>query len=501
MDAPLRYRVFAGILIFFSFLVITAKTIDPDLYWHLRDGELILATHTVPRVDTYSYTMAGMPWVDHEWLVEAAFAWMYNHGLMPVLDLIFAIIAFIPFVVWLRRYRTWPDLWAIGAGASVFMSFLAVKPQIVSYLFFFIVYELLAHYYLTAKDARGAHRKIYLLALPLVFFVWANIHAEFVSGLLLFGVFPMTDAAVAIYRKTKGQWNAVLFPAAMFVLSAVTPLFNPYGAGLYGEIVRVALSANTMKYIQEWQSPFAGSPSLSPTTFALAFVLSIFIFLVLRFGKRVPPAALSAAVIFFLLFAKAQRMGPLFIIIAIPFMHEGLSLAATEVVSRWHLASRRAKKIFRGVGNTLSVAAFGAIVVTPATLVPSQYPVGAVTLLNDQAAQGNHIVLLNFYGWGGYLDWNAPEIPVFIDGRMPHWTEPDGTSAMQNYVDIFLAPTNWPTQETILKEWGVNTVLIQSSKQGESNANTTLTGELLANGWAETYKDQTAIVLEAPDQN
>ena len=139
MDAPLRYRVVAGILIFFAFLAVIAKTVDPDFYWHLQDGEAILATHMVPRVDTYSFTMANMPWVDHEWLVEAGFAWMWNHNLMWALAIIFAIIAFIPFVVWLKRYRSWPALWAIAAGATLFMSFLAIRPQILPYLLFFIV--------------------------------------------------------------------------------------------------------------------------------------------------------------------------------------------------------------------------------------------------------------------------------------------------------------------------------------------------------------------------
>lgn len=503
MEAPLRYRVFAGILIFFAFVVVAGKTVDPDFYWHLRDGESILATHTVPRTDTYSYTMAGVPWVDHEWLVEAGFAWMWNHGLTPALDLIFAVIAFIPFVVWLRRYRSWPDLWVIAAGAALFMSFLAVKPQVISYLLFFVVYELLARYYCPAPDGGGGatRKKICLLVLPLVFFVWANIHAEFFSGLVLFGIFLATDVAVAWWRarreKKKFREGDIPFSIAMLVASVATPLLNPYGAGLYGEIFRVMFSANTMKYIQEWQSPFTTQATFSPATIAFAFLFSIFIFLAVRFRKQLTPARLAAAVAFFLFFAKAQRMGPLFVIAAMPIFYEGFALALAEAGARWHIASHRAQKIFRGIGAVLSIAAFCVVLLAPAALASTQYPVAAVNFLNGQnAATGNHIVILNFYGWGGYLDWNAPEIPVFIDGRMPHWTEPDGVSAMQDYVDLFLSPVSWPEQEAILKEWGVNTVLIQNPGANATGTSALFIDELESAGWATTYQDPMAIVLQ-----
>ena len=39
----------------------TDKIIDPDLWWHLRTGELIVATHRIPRVDLYSFTIPGEP--------------------------------------------------------------------------------------------------------------------------------------------------------------------------------------------------------------------------------------------------------------------------------------------------------------------------------------------------------------------------------------------------------------------------------------------------------
>ena len=43
---------------------------DADIGWHIRNGDHILATHSVPRTDYFSYTMAGRPWYAWEWLYD-----------------------------------------------------------------------------------------------------------------------------------------------------------------------------------------------------------------------------------------------------------------------------------------------------------------------------------------------------------------------------------------------------------------------------------------------
>src|SRR5438105_9380502 len=60
---------------------------DFDLGWHLRAGQLILATHQLPRVDYFSNTMAGQSWVDNEWLWESGLAALTAAGgvLAPII--------------------------------------------------------------------------------------------------------------------------------------------------------------------------------------------------------------------------------------------------------------------------------------------------------------------------------------------------------------------------------------------------------------------------------
>src|SRR6202165_4969355 len=43
---------------------------EPDIGWHIRTGELIVATHSLPRSDPFSSTMQGQPWFAWEWLYD-----------------------------------------------------------------------------------------------------------------------------------------------------------------------------------------------------------------------------------------------------------------------------------------------------------------------------------------------------------------------------------------------------------------------------------------------
>src|SRR4051794_34084904 len=69
-----RLRLPAGLMGLAVCLIAVAAlfqpALDPDLGWHLRTGQLILASHAIPRTDPFSFTRAGAPWVEQEWLSQ-----------------------------------------------------------------------------------------------------------------------------------------------------------------------------------------------------------------------------------------------------------------------------------------------------------------------------------------------------------------------------------------------------------------------------------------------
>ena len=60
-------------------ILLLATETDPDVWGHLRFGLDWWRTGTLPSVDPYSFTQ-GRPWVNHEWLSEAAMAGAYRIG-------------------------------------------------------------------------------------------------------------------------------------------------------------------------------------------------------------------------------------------------------------------------------------------------------------------------------------------------------------------------------------------------------------------------------------
>src|SRR3989344_1090418 len=139
---PIIAKIFFAILIVSGFWYITANNFDPDLGWHLRVGEQIVNTGEIPRHDTFSHTMPGFEWIDHEWLVDAWLWRMQDLNLWWVVTAVFATLAFIPFLIWIIRAERLSWLWVIFLGALSVSPFIGVRPQIISFFLFFIVFEM-----------------------------------------------------------------------------------------------------------------------------------------------------------------------------------------------------------------------------------------------------------------------------------------------------------------------------------------------------------------------
>src|SRR5437899_5448542 len=51
-----------------------------DLTYHIRAGDGILATHSLPRVDTYTFSVPGQPWLDQQWGAQIVLALGHRGG-------------------------------------------------------------------------------------------------------------------------------------------------------------------------------------------------------------------------------------------------------------------------------------------------------------------------------------------------------------------------------------------------------------------------------------
>src|SRR5436305_10729126 len=83
----LRWLLFVAI-----FSLAAVPPLDPDLWWHLANGRLIVATASIPHLDVYSFSAAGQAWVMHEWLADLAMFGLHQLGGLPLLVGVFAAI-------------------------------------------------------------------------------------------------------------------------------------------------------------------------------------------------------------------------------------------------------------------------------------------------------------------------------------------------------------------------------------------------------------------------
>jgi hypothetical protein len=92
-------RTFLAV-VFLGILALSARGVsDPDVWWHLKTGQLIAQTRTVPHADSFSFTRAGYPWVAHEWLTELFIYGVYRISGWGGLIVVFALMvsaAFFP---------------------------------------------------------------------------------------------------------------------------------------------------------------------------------------------------------------------------------------------------------------------------------------------------------------------------------------------------------------------------------------------------------------------
>jgi hypothetical protein len=436
---------------------------DNDLWVHLFSGTLILAAGP-PHVDTLSYTAAGAAWVDHEWLTQAAFAWIHGRAGSPGLWLAKLGIGLLTaWLVWLPVARRAQSPWARGLAMLLALAVLsrgfAVRPQVVSYLG---VAALLAW-----LDREPRPRWPALAVVALAFCVWANAHGAFIMGLLILALYALPLPNPKQDQAPRLDAFRLALPLAGLLGASLTP----YGPGLFAYILDELRAPHPLT---EWQPVELGDPGhLSFLLMLAALALTLPFARALR---RQPWRAVLIAGVAFMAF-RHQRHTPLFALCAAAPLAEQL-----EGLLAW--LARRRPIALSAAALKLIAAGIGALVlVQQASLVHRQlrggapgrivydaaeYPAGALRYIREHGVNGNLALPLD---WGGYALWHAaPHIRVSMDGRFATVYPPavvetnfaffraDGDPGAARLLDahdttLVLMPRGFPTPVQGSQEW------------------------------------------------
>ena len=360
---------------------------DSDTYWQLATGQWMLGHREFLRQDIFSSTVAGTHFGVGEWLGQIAFAGSFAAaGWAGIAILRAALIAISSFflVRLARRGQTpwWISLPLVVGALLVSKITWTDRPQLFTLALFPALLELLL------SLPVGFSRR--LLVLPPLFFFWTNLHGGYLLGLVVMAILA-TEAVL-----TNGRKGLPL--AATAVLCVVVTFLNPAPLELAGVAREDFL--HPPRFLTEFLPPDVVTPA--GALFA-GFLLLVIGTTLLRGGSL--REAMLLAPLLYLAFT-AQRQMLFFCFAATAFL-------GTRVAT---LVSRRAFElpapVRLPVALVLVIAALASVTSAPVHPDERAYPSGAIGALRV----GNG-VLLNEYDWGGYLIFNLPERPVFIDGR------------------------------------------------------------------------------------
>jgi hypothetical protein len=405
---------------------------DLDLWWHLRTGKYIVATHTIPHADIYSYTAAGKRWVVQEWGSEVIL-----HGIRAAFGLygilvwraamllaIYAIVAH----VFVRRMGNRIGTWGLVALTAYAGSLnWTERPNLFSFLLFVITLELIE-----ARDKR------LWLFVP-VATLWANLHGMVVIGIGLVGVVAAAETLkIWLHDPTADPFWAKRL-GLVTGASVAAMIINPRGFGLIAHAAHLVGVAG--KLITEWASPnfheigtlgFLGLLLVVIASFALA-------------KERPDTTDVVLALAFTVLGLGAVRN------LALASIVLGLVASRTVPPALEAIHARQAPRPAVGsgssivLGGTALVAALVLMGIVAASRFPAsdrprdiinpEYTVAAIDALDAPGVR-----LFAPEVWAGMaIDRDWPNVRVFLDSRVDMY----GLALARAYLRVLNAAPGW----------------------------------------------------------
>lgn len=497
-------RLFVGIFLL-ALLALTAKSAtDPDFGWHLRTGEYIVTTGSIPHADFFSYTAAGHEWITHEWFSQVLMYLLYRVGGFFALVFFFAVVATLTFwLVYLRcKGQPYLAVFVVLFAALAAAPIWGVRPQTIS---LFLTSGFL---YILDRYRREGNGRLLLWLLPLML-IWANSHGSFALGPFLILIYLVGDVAERILkwnndssspivkRETSSVTHSPLYPftsapairdlSLALVACIAIIVVNPNTIALYPYPFQTLSSRVIQTYIQEWQPPNFHDAAIQPFLWMLVVTVGA----LAASRKRIGLVELILFVGFTYASLRAARQISIWVLITAPILSSALldlyDLVPWKIKFRLNEPPPRFAQILNGI--LLGIVALVALLrVSSAALNQAQaernfFPVAAVEWIQQQGQRGP---IFNLYDWGGYLIWKMyPSERVFIDGRSDLYGL-TGDQVVTEYLATVNGTAHW---RDALEKYQVRLVLIPP----DSALTTLLTQEP---GWEKSYADDTAVIFE-----
>jgi hypothetical protein len=416
-------------------VVLLAPLPTGDLAYQIRAGRLMLSTHEILRHDVFTYTFAGLPWVDQQWGAQVLFGWSFPligwRGFVVLRALLVGAAVGMTFE---RTRRAGSDP-AVAGTLTIGAFFVAIlvpgttvlRPQLFAVILFVVAAGIL--------QIRRVHRWP-LLLLPVIGVLWANVHGSFV----LLPLLVLTAAIDDVVEQQPTRRATV----ALVVVCSLAPLVNPWGSGIYPYVAHLTTSPTIRAAVEEWQPLYR-----QPGGLVLALASGVIAYLVLRIGSRRPTAGELTGWIAFTLLALLAGRNVIWWALYVPPV-AGSSLAGWRP-ARGSAQDRTGLVLGAALVLLISVATVRVFALRPEALV-TDAPAGVTAAVRDGTREGGRL----FNGsWGSWFELALPNVPVFLDARGE--LTPD--AVYHDYSTVMAALPGW---QDLLNRWDVRVAAVPS---------------------------------------
>lgn len=488
-------KLYPVVVLLLIFIMAVRMPMDSDMWWHLKAGEETLTTGQVYRIDTFSSTRSGQHWINHSWLSQVLMAALLRIGNFPALSIWVALCAVISMGLVYMQMEGHPLLRsAILILAALVSSVVwSPRPQILSLV-------LLALLCWITNNFRQNKKWTNLVVIPFLFTLWGNLHGGYVLGLIYLGAFIAGEFLDKILFQNTDEglsWKEIGLVALAAGAGIIFVLVNPFGWEMW-KIPFSTIGVETLQnLINEWSSPDFHQAFQQPFLWMLLGLLAALSLSKesLRGYRLVPVVVFAWAAL-----VARRNFGP-FAIVCGPALANQLNLVLKDWMqkARGHIpefetfmqSADTNKRTFNITArNLINVTLIGLLIfagvmktiqVNGSELVSQTerelFPVGAVEWIKDRDQPSK---IFNDYNWGGYLIYNLPEMPVFVDGR----TDLYGDEILNDYLDLIFCKEKW---EEALVKYEIGMLVIRSDS--------CLIDLAVSEGWKILYIDNNSTVL------
>ena len=213
-----------GFLFFVSIFIFFLHSFDGngDFYHHIDTGRWILDNHQLPRVDSFTFTQNGQPWVAHSWASGILFYLLFKAfgplGVSIFTSLIAVLTcAMLYQLLRLKGIKTEANLLTIGLVAAAVSTRFLERPEIIAYPLILLLFII--------DEKRRGQPKLNLL-LPVIVLSWASLYgSSVILGVLLVLFFGFKQLVRDKFRLKNDQRLLYVAIAASLVASYL----NGYG--------------------------------------------------------------------------------------------------------------------------------------------------------------------------------------------------------------------------------------------------------------------------------